>query len=237
MAVDEAFSTELFKISDSQRKPQYNGLQLINRAVIVRYVRNLLDLDKRYAPFRIIGLEMPVYDKFNVEANGRTRTLEVGGLIDRLDMIVDPNTLEETIRVVDYKTGKEATRNVADVQTVFTRKDIGALHANYYLQAMLYSLIIRNDKQFNPRLLPVSPALLFIQHSHREGYDPTLTFKKDKIESRISDIKNYEDEFKNQLSLTINEIFDASRPFYPTTDNANCTNCPYRQLCRMKRSF
>lgn len=237
MVVDEAFSTELFKISDSQRKPQYNGLQLINRAVIVRYVRNLLDLDKRYAPFRIIGLEMPVYDKFNVEANGKTRTLEVGGLIDRLDMIVDPNTREETIRVVDYKTGKEATRNVADVQTVFTRKDIGALHANYYLQAMLYSLIIRNDKQFNPRLLPVSPALLFIQHSHREGYDPTLTFKKDKIESRISDIKNYEDEFKNQLSLTINEIFDASRPFYPTTDNANCTNCPYRQLCRMKRSF
>lgn len=236
-AVDDAFSAELFKISDSQRKPQYNGLQLINRAVIIRYVRNLLDLDKRYAPFRIIGLEMPVYDKIQVEVNGKKLTLEVGGYIDRLDMMIDPNTHEEAIRVVDYKTGKEASRNVTDVQSVFTRKDIGALHANYYLQAMLYSLIIRHNKQHNPRQLPVSPALLFIQHSQRAGYDPVLTFKKDKVESRISDIKTYELEFKENLSMTLNEIFDASRPFYPTTDNANCTNCPYRQLCRMNRSF
>ena len=162
---------------------------------------------------------------------------EVGGYIDRLDMMIDPNTHEEAIRVVDYKTGKEASRNVTDVQSVFTRKDIGALHANYYLQAMLYSLIIRHNKQHNPQQLPVSPALLFIQHSQRAGYDPVLTFKKDKVESRISDIKTYELEFKENLSMTLNEIFDASRPFYPTTDNANCTNCPYRQLCRMNRSF
>ena len=180
---------------------------------------------------------MPVYDKIQVEVNGKKLTLEVGGYIDRLDMMIDPNTHEEAIRVVDYKTGKEASRNVTDVQSVFTRQDIGALHANYYLQAMLYSLIIRHNKQHNPQQLPVSPALLFIQHSQRTGYDPVLTFKKDKVESRISDIKTYELEFKENLSMTLNEIFDASRPFYPTTDNANCTNCPYRQLCRMNRSF
>lgn len=49
---------------------------------------------------------MPVYDKIQVEANGKKLTLEVGGYIDRLDMMIDPNTHEEAIRVVDYKRAK-----------------------------------------------------------------------------------------------------------------------------------
>ena len=38
--VDDAFRTELFQITDPHRKvPAYDGLQLINREVIIRYVR------------------------------------------------------------------------------------------------------------------------------------------------------------------------------------------------------
>ena len=57
-AVDEAFKQEFFKITDPSRPlPPLDGLQLINREVIIKYIRQLVEVDRRFTPFRILGLE------------------------------------------------------------------------------------------------------------------------------------------------------------------------------------
>ena len=94
-AVDAAIYEEL-------HVSNLDGLQLINREVIIKYVRLLLEVDRKLTPFTIIGLEkrvdMPYGDTI------------IGGYIDRLDMVTDPETGEDRIRVIDYKPEPVSTR-------------------------------------------------------------------------------------------------------------------------------
>ena len=100
-------------------------------------------------------------------------------------------------------------------------------HADYYLQVMLYAANLRIDAKLNPQQLPVSPALLFIQHATAQDYDPTLLLGKEKVDN----IQPYEADFLNLLKELIEEIFNPDIDFNPTEDKAQCASCPYRSIC------
>ena len=213
--VDDAFRTELFQITDPHRKvPAYDGLQLINREVIIRYVRQLLETDRRFTPFSILGLEKPV--KMPLEWT------MVRGYIDRLDKITDPETGKERIRVIDYKTGAKKQKDLPDVAAIFDPANVKD-HSDYYLQAFLYSHIVRQNTD-----LPVSPALLFIQYAGSDNFDPVLKLGKDPVR----DIATVSDEFMKLLTEKISEIFCQDLAFSPTEDQDRCRTCPYQILCR-----
>ena len=112
---------------------------------------------------------------------------------------------------------------MADLDAVFDPARIHD-HSDYYLQALLYADIVRRRQP----AAPVSPALLFIQHAAAEGYDPTLSFGKDKI----VDMAVYADRFNELLEAKVSEIFSPDVPFTPTTDLRTCQSCPYAQMCR-----
>lgn len=222
LAVDDIFREQLKNANKNITSPaDYNGLQLINREVIIRYLRRLLKIDLRLAPFEILGLETDVYDDWEIRMGNDTFTTTLGGRIDRLDCVNDGEG--EYIRVVDYKTGSRRTGSLPNVEAIFEPANISK-HSDYYLQTFLYSVLVSRNKQ---RSLPVSPALLYIQHAGGEDYDPRLCFGKE----CITDIRNDEEIFVSMLKDKINEIFDASRPFIPTNDDAICATCPYAQIC------
>ena len=229
--VDRAFNEELFKTnSATARTPEYNGLQIINRKVIIEYLKQLLRIDQRLAPFSIVGLEMPAYSDivFTTE-DGTQRRMSIGGIIDRLDMVTDPNTGTETLRVIDYKTGHQATTKIKEIEEIFGSTNISQKHSDYYLQTMLYSLIVAKSRKINPEGRNVSPALLFIKQAVNEEYDPVL-----EIDShRISDVSIYKDEYIGRLKEKLCEIFSAEKPFTPTDDKQSCGMCPYRKVCGM----
>lgn len=229
--VDRAFNEELFKTnSATARTPEYNGLQIINRKVIIEYLKQLLRIDQRLAPFSIVGLEMPAYSDivFTTE-DGTQRRMSIGGIIDRLDMVTDPNTGTETLRVIDYKTGHQATTKIKEIEEIFGSTNISQKHSDYYLQTMLYSLIVAKSRKINPEGRNVSPALLFIKQAVNEEYDPVL-----EIDShRISDVSIYKDEYIGRLKEKLCEIFSAEKPFTPTDDKQSCGMCPYRMVCGM----
>ena len=151
----------------------------------------------------------------------------MGGRIDRLDQITDRQSGTEMIRVIDYKTGRCPNRKVNSVEDIFKIPVDTDLHADYYLQAMLYAMIIKNDSRINGRKLAVSPALLFIQNTSKENYDPTIIIGKDKVK----DIATYEEEFSCRLDKVLSEIFEPQTAFYPAENKAVCEYCPYRSLC------
>lgn len=217
-AVDQAFSHELF----NGQSPSYNGLQLINRKVIVQYLKLLLGIDKRLVPFRILGLEKKVETTISIQTSECQRTLTIGGVIDRLDEV------DGTLRVVDYKTGHRKQEKLPDVQAVFNPENIKK-HSDYYLQTLLYSAIINDSESENPNKLPVSPALLFIQHSNSDNFDPTICFGN----APIKDVKPLVEEFTEQLTRLLEEIFEPTIPFQPTPYIERCESCAYRRLCGM----
>lgn len=230
--VDQAFKEELFKIKDQKKTPQYNGLQLINREVIANYLKQLLYIDMKLAPFTIKGLEIKVEKTFEFSTPSGTKILRLGGFIDRLDEVSasessDNSILGERIRVIDYKTGRIPSSLPKEVESLFDPNELDK-HTDYYLQAMLYSYIVKQSKQLNPANEPVSPGLLFIQQSGASGYEPTLKFGKE----YISDVSPYKEKFFEGLNHLISDIFDPNSQFAPTEDKKRCELCPYKTLCK-----
>ncbi len=224
--VDEAFREELFKVDHSGYKPEYNGLQLINREVIINYVKQLLTIDKQLAPFTILGLEQPINSKIKVAFQGNDKVLGIHGIIDRLDA-VDEQGIGERIRVIDYKTGNSPSMKVKTIEEIFSGENLTKKHSDYFLQTIFYSLLVRYDKKLNPESNPVSPSLLFIQHAGVKDYDPTLYIDKE----RLTDVIDIKDDFGKLLHQTVNEIFDAEVPFTPTNDKQRCQTCAFAQIC------
>ena len=214
-AVDEAIKQEFFKIDDPSRPlPPLDGLQLINREVIIKYIRQLLEVDRRHTPFRILGLEKWVDIQIG--------NLKVGGIIDRLDSIHNPQTGEDQIRVLDYKTGSRNIKPLPDIATIFSPETIKD-HSDYFLQTFLYAHIVRTRTTNQ-----VAPCLLFIQHAGGQDYDPTLAIGKEPV----TDIATYSGEFINMFQDLLAEMFNPQLSFTPTDDRRRCETCPFASLCR-----
>lgn len=224
--VDQAFNEEVFKLKDEKTAPEYNGLQLINKEVIIKYLNKLLHIDEKLTPFSIKALEKKVNTNITFETTQGAQTLKIGGYIDRLDEITDAAGMHR-IRVVDYKTGEPADAHPKDVKDIFIQENLAKQHKDYYLQTFLYATIVSNHKELNKNTFPVSPALLFIQQSANASFDPTLLLSKDKI----TDIAKYTSDFMNNLKQVLADIYNEELSFKPTDDTSRCTYCPYKKLC------
>ena len=212
-AVDEAFH----RIIPFAPK---RGLQLINREVIIHYLRQLITIDHRLAPFTILGLECDVKRQLTPSATYFQPGI-IGGRIDRLDLITDGS--DEYIRVVDYKTSNRRPKPIADVEAIFLPENIRE-HSDYYLQTFVYADIISRQRPDHK----VSPALVFIQHAGGDNYDPTLCFGS----QPVRDIAQVSARFNELLEETITEMFSPDVPFQPTSDQRTCSTCPFATLCR-----
>ena len=229
--VDRAFQAEQCTAN--------NGLQIINREVIIQYITKLLKIDQQLCPFSILAMEeeAKVYTQlsFTIPSGGalvssaptKKYNLTIGGIIDRLDAVTDKQTGKPRIRVVDYKTGNQPSSPIKNIDEIFDPNNIRSKHSNYYLQAILYSLIVSRSERWNPANHPVSPALLFIKQAPANHYDPTLHIDK----HPISDVTVYEEEFLTKLKHTLADIYSPDTPFTPTDDREKCELCPYRMLC------
>ena len=244
--VDRAFEEEECKTN--------NGLQIINREVIIEYITKLLKIDQQLCPFSILAMEeeAKVYTQlsFTIPSGGALKegalkggalkggalvssapdkhyNLTIGGIIDRLDAVTDKQTGKRRIRVVDYKTGNKPSSAIKSIEEVFDPKNIASKHSNYFLQAILYSLIVSGSKEWNAANDAVSPALLFIKQAATNDYDPTLCIDK----HPISDVTVYEEEFLTKLKETVADMYSPDAAFTPTDDRKKCELCPYRMLC------
>jgi hypothetical protein len=233
-AVNEAFKEELFGITDIHTPmPSLNGMQLINHEVIIQYLKQLLKQDRKLVPFRLLCLEKDVSMPVGIVVGGKKVTIHLGGRVDRIDMI----NSDSIIRIVDYKTGMKEP-DVKTMEDIFLRSDTKK-HGNYYLQAFLYSCIFRNNhssdkpspvaERFATDVInkPVSPALLYIQHTSKDEYNPILMLNGE----YVNDIAAVADDYFSALRPLVNEIFSVDLPFRACTNSDICKNCKYSPLC------
>ena len=224
-AVDQAFTDEF-----NGDVPQ-GGMAVINREVIIHYLRQLVEVDRRLAPFTILELEHDVAQSLPVPSAGMT--VKAGGRVDRLDRISFGDG--EQIRVIDYKTSARRLKAIKTIDDIFDPAKL-ADHTDYYLQTLLYARIVSKSQHVRrtaapsqpSQPLPVAPALLFIQHAGTDDYNPVLKLGNDYID----DVATPDgDRFVKLFMEKVNEIFDPSQPFVPTADTSHCKTCPYAHLC------
>lgn len=215
--VDQAFKKELFKVAPDE-KPEYNGLQLINSKVIASYLKQLLRNDLHYTPFEMVAMEKKVWEKITVNTSRGELTLRLGGTIDRMD------AKEDTLRVVDYKTGG-SPKAPANIEQLFTPAET---RPNYIFQTFLYAAIMCRQQS-----LKVAPALLYIHRASSESYSPVIEMgepRKPKIP--VNNFTFFEDEFRERLQALLEEIFDENEPFKQTEEIKKCSYCDFRAICR-----
>lgn len=226
--VDKAFQEELFSHAKGQAirgTEMYNGLQLINRKVIIQFLEQLLQIDKRLAPFKICRLEGDVRKVYEIQTGNKIRSLTIKGIVDRMDQV------NGCIRVIDYKTGSKKIEKIATLENVFD-PDFFSKHSDYYLQTLLYANIVRESAVYNPERLPVAPGILQIQHTSGENYNPILPLDG----KPIADVADTKEEFEQRLLHLLEEIFSPDKDFLPTDKIERCQQCSYYQLCRSKRN-
>lgn len=215
--VDRAFKKEFFKIN-ADEKPEYNGVQLINSKVIVSYLKQLLRNDLQYTPFEMIAMEKSVYEKISIKTGKGILTLRLGGTIDRMD------AKEDTLRIVDYKTGG-SPKTPASIEQLFIPSET---RPNYIFQTFLYAAIMSRQQS-----LKVAPSLLYIHRAASESYSPVIEMgepRKPKIP--VNNFAFFEDEFRERLQILLEEIFDEKEPFTQTEDTKKCSYCDFKAICK-----
>ncbi len=206
--------------NDTQPVNAYRGTHIIERKVMMDYLRYMLEADKREAPFRIIGLERDTALSLDITTEDGDITVETGGRIDRLD-ITDGH-----IRIVDYKTGTTEPQSLKDLNDLITGSEG---HKNYYFQVFLYALSVMRELSTTAEdsELPVKPVLFFPAKAYDEKYTPDIKLDKGFIKN-FSTIAN---SFENVLKEVIGDIFSSEKPFVQTDDATACQWCDFRTLC------
>lgn len=220
--VDNGFKELFFNLPQNEQ-PEYNGIQLINSAVIVKYIQQLLRNDLRYAPFTFVGSEQRIFE--NIEICTPTGDIQsrIGGIIDRID------SKGESLRIVDYKTGGDAD-TPANVQSLFIPDK---KRSNYIFQTFLYaSIVCKKLREKNDSRL-VAPALLYIHRAASENYSPVIQMGEPrKPKEPVDNFAQYEGDFRENLKTLLEDIFNPDISFTQTEIEDKCAYCDFKALCK-----
>ena len=220
--VDNGFKELFFNLPPNEQ-PEYNGIQLINSAVIVKYIQQLLRNDLRYAPFTFIGSEQRIFENIEICTSTGDIQSRIGGIIDRID------SKGESLRIVDYKTGGDAD-TPANVQSLFIPDK---KRSNYVFQTFLYaSIVCKKLREKNDTRL-VAPALLYIHRAASEKYSPVIQMGEPrKPKEPVDNFAQYEGDFRENLKTLLEDIFNPDISFTQTEIEDKCAYCDFRALCK-----
>ena len=206
-----ALEKEYFK----GKKFKLSGKNLMVHDIIKKYVLKVLQLDKAYAPFSILGLEDKYTKKVQVEINDQNLEFEFGGTIDRLD------EKDGRIRVVDYKTGKSSNL-VKSIPSMFSDNSNRNKAA---FQTMLYAGCVAQKYDGQTIIPSVFGA--------RSVFMPDFT--SEFIYNNITlTYHQFEEEYNEELKKLLQDILNPEIPFQQVKSSNACKYCPYQTICNRK---
>ena len=220
-AVEKAFNRH-YALEEAEHF-SFQGRNIIVKEVIKKYALKVLEIDKDYAPFEIVGLEASGEDVFtldlNISKNGALAQVGFKGIIDRIDKKGD------VVRVIDYKTGVD-TAKVENISSLFDRNAKGRNKAA--MQTIFYGLLYQ--ARFPENASPIMPGILSTKSLFTDLFDIRLSLK-DAGHGLINDIRPFLPFFKESLQNLVEEIYDEAIPFDQTEDENKCSYCPFKGIC------
>lgn len=214
--IQEAFK-DVFLGEKSQRNYKVEGKNTIVFKVIKKYLLQLIENDKNYVPFSIIGLELDVENIFEFELNRQQKKVKLGGQIDRLDRTKD------RLRVIDYKTGGDKLE-FDTVASVFDHEFIRDTKAIF--QTFVYSYMV--SEQFADR--HITPMIYQIKNlfDSQSGLDISSKTVTEFENQNFNSIKML---VKNEMQHVLSQLFDPNSQFVQTENKKSCEYCTYKVFC------
>lgn len=220
--INNAFAKQ-FGVQDEHF--EYEGQNILVSEIIQKMIFKVLEYDSQRTPFDILGVEADDKKGFvlnsEIEIDGSPMQVGMKGIIDRIEQ------KDNTIRIVDYKTGKDA-KTFPDIPSLFDRENKTRNKAVF--QTFFYGLLYL-ESPIQHHSLPIQASLFNIRELFNENFSPLIQIKKGRINQDIQDIRVYLDEFNEELKNLLQEIFDKDIGFSQTDDLKKCGYCPYVGIC------
>jgi CRISPR/Cas system-associated exonuclease Cas4 (RecB family) len=188
------------------------SLFLVNQ--FIRHEAELLkNADNPAAALKILSLESSFDHTVNCEVSGTPVEVRVKGKTDRIDR------WEDTVRVIDYKTGSVQSR---ELNLKSWDKLTGDPQMAKAFQLLLYAWLYYKN-----------------QHDQRDNLQ-SGNFTLRKISSGFMKVKLPEGKeidqesmeiFEEMLVKLLEDILDPGIPFVQAEDEENCRNCPFTAIC------
>ena len=174
-----------------------DGKNIIIKNVIEEYIHAILKKDAAHLPFDIIGVELGSEEKlfydFSCNINSETKKIRIGGKIDRIDK------KENTVRIIDYKTGKD-TKEIKDIASLFDPENKKRNKAAF--QTILYGLLYQFKYAATSQ---IEPGLYNVKEMFSDDF--TSKFSIDK--NPLLNIDFISDEYQKQLRDILELIFNS----------------------------
>lgn len=209
------------------KKFSFEGRNILAKAMVRKFAGKILENDRQYAPFEIIGLEADEEEGYHTDLpvviRGKQHFVGLKGVIDRID------NKEGVVRVIDYKTGRDDKR-IEDIPSLFDRHHEKRNKAA--MQTLFYSLLFTEARPGNN--LPVMPGIFNSKEMFADEFDIRLKVKEPGSKNKylsLNDARPVLAAFRQGLTGILEEIFDVENNFDQTEDLKVCVTCPYTGIC------
>lgn len=193
--------------------------------VLAKVMKHFLVLmfreEKKIAPFDYIDGEHKVTGSMRINDK---LSINIKQYIDRIDRIYPGGRYGDglgLLRIVDYKTGGDAT-DFSDLDQLFDPELKDRRKA--ILQLFFYCNAYAGKIHHNG---PIMPQIYLFRTLSTKGITP-LTFNK----SPLEDYRDINEEFLARFRAKVAEIFDPEIPFTQAVNDDNCHFCSFKAVCR-----
>jgi ATP-dependent helicase/nuclease subunit B len=198
-----------------------SGKNLLLTKVAARHVKNflhqekafLLELEKENRSLTYIRAEEQLTAMVNMQINNSDKQIKFRGFADRIDK------LENTIRIIDYKTGKVGREELTFDQweDIITNTKLGKSF-QLLMYAMLYHRTHGSNYMIQPGIISFRHLTAGMLNLTAAGYSGTIEQEAIKW-------------FEEQLQILMANIYDTGLPFTRTDDEKVCANCDFKVVC------
>lgn len=221
--IAESINKHYHRISNPSRRQPLTGETRIFTNLIRSMVKNVVRADMEYMPLTYVGGENKFYSRMEVSPE---LTVNIKQVIDRIDMVHDRmNPGKELLRIVDYKTGNDATV-AKSMDSLFTADSQG-VRCKAILQLLFYCKIYADSKGYDG---PIQPLIYKIRELSRTAQVSPLKLGGDNG-TPLLDYRTVSDEFMARLKEVLSEMFDRNVPFKASDNGHSCTFCKFKAIC------
>lgn len=214
--IEAAFAQHFHK---SATVKKLKGQDFLVGEIIRKYVRQMLETDRKRAPFTYLASELKIQATVMLKSGDN---VNLKGFIDRIDKVND------VIHILDYKTGA-GTQTFKNIPQLFD--GASDKRPKDLMQVLMYALLF--DENLNPGKDPIEPGIYYLRNLFSQQFTTQISRKED-AGSRpeiIADFSECRSEFKEGFSKCLEEIFSPDVPFAQTDVVKHCEYCPFAGIC------
>lgn len=236
----KAFATNYY---NTKTPKPLTGRLYLRGEIIKKMVERTLLIDKKRAPFVMLKTELEINTTLKLSNNNEVR---VKGFIDRVDL------KDNTIRVIDYKSGK----TIMEFETVDSIFNPGKERKKQVLQLLFYVFLLKKaiadictGEQVNEKVKDLmkiagiknidngkifAPGLYSFDKYFKDDFDWQIKQKVGDVreEVNIEPVSQLYDDYMLKLDEVITSILNKDIPFVQAEDVEMCKYCSFINICK-----